>query len=276
MAADSNFNATKDSATKWSDISGKGTGFVKGTAYKAYFKSTDTDEALIVKTSGTTTVIKTGYVQIGTTQDASVSGLSTSGTNKVTVTTGNVVYNKATVKIEVDKANVTKDYTITVKNDGKVVDTFTAKKDTAIDKTVSLGDLTANIADSKITVEATEIVTPVMLTKNLVDKANGLTFTWTLANQVTPGTIVKGSLKITGDLTAGHTGNTVITLADNASTGISGIKWVVADATAVGCSVSSAALTIPDTFANTADGVTIHFEFTVDSSSTNPAIKATV
>ena len=276
VAADSNFNATKDSATKWSDISGKGTGFVKGTAYKAYFKSTDTDEALIVKTSGTTTVIKTGYVQIGTTQDASVSGLSTSGTNKVTVTTGNVVYNKATVKIEVDKANVTKDYTITVKNDGKVVDTFTAKKDTAIDKTVSLGDLTANIADSKITVEATEIVTPVMLTKNLVDKANGLTFTWTLANQVTPGTIVKGSLKITGDLTAGHTGNTVITLADNASTGISGIKWVVADATAVGCSVSSAALTIPDTFANTADGVTIHFEFTVDSSSTNPAIKATV
>ena len=276
VAADSNFNATKDSATKWSDISGKGTGFVKGTAYKAYFKSTDTDEALIVKTSGTTTVIKTGYVQIGTTQDASVSGLSTSGTNKVTVTTGNVVYNKATVKIEVDKANVTKDYTITVKNDGKVVDTFTAKKDTAIDKTVSLGDLTANIADSKITVEATEIVTPVMLTKNLVDKANGLTFTWTLANQVTPGTIVKGSLKITGDLTAGHTGNTVITLADNASTGISGIKWVVADATAVGCSVSGAALTIPDTFANTADGVTIHFEFTVDSSSTNPAIKATV
>ena len=276
VAADSNFIATKDSATKWSDISGKGTGFVKGTAYKAYFKSTDTDEALIVKTSGTTTVIKTGYVQIGTTQDASVSGLSTSGTNKVTVTTGNVVYNKATVKIEVDKANVTKDYTITVKNDGKVVDTFTAKKDTAIDKTVSLGDLTANIADSKITVEATEIVTPVMLTKNLVDKANGLTFTWTLANQVTPGTIVKGSLKITGDLTAGHTGNTVITLADNASTGISGIKWVVADATAVGCSVSGAALTIPDTFANTADGVTIHFEFTVDSSSTNPAIKATV
>ena len=69
---------------------------------------------------------------------------------------------------------------------------------------------------------------------------------------------------------------TVITLADNASTGISGIKWVVADATAVGCSVSSAALTIPDTFANTADGVTIHFEFTVDAGSTTPAIKATV
>ena len=276
VAADDTFNATKDSATKWSDISGKGTGFLKGSTYKAYFKSGDTDEALIAKTSGTTTVIKTGYVQIGSTQATSVPSLGSSGTNKVTVTTGNVVYNKATVKIEVDKANVTKDYTITVKNDGKVVDTFTAKKDTAIDKTVSLGDLTANIADSKITVEATEIVTPVMLTKNLVDKANGLTFTWTLANQVTPGTIVKGSLKITGDLTAGHTGNTVITLADNASTGISGIKWVVADVTAVGCSVSSAALTIPDTFANTADGVTIHFEFTVDSSSTNPAIKATV
>ncbi len=276
VAANGSFNATKASATKWSDISGKGTGFLNGTTYKAYFKSTDTDEALIAKTSGTTTVIKTGYVQIGTTQDTSVTGLGSSGTNKVTVTTGNVAYNKATVKIEVDKANVTKDYTITVKNDGKVVDTFTAKKDTAIDKTVSLGDLTANIGNSEITVEATEIVTPVMLTKNLVDKANGLTFTWTLANQVTPGTIVKGSLKITGDLTAGHTGNTVITLADNASTGISGIKWVVADATAVGCSVSSAALTIPDTFANTADGVTIHFEFTVDAGSTTPAIKATV
>ena len=187
-----------------------------------------------------------------------------------------MAYNKATVKIEVDKGNVTKDYTITVKNNGKVVDTFTAKKDTAIDKTVSLGDLTANIANSEITVEATEIVTPVTLKKTLVDKANGLTFTWTLANQVTPGTIVKGSLKITGDLTAGHTGNTTVTLADDGGSGISGIKWVVADATAVGCSVSSAALTIPDTFANTADGVTIHFEFTVDAGSTAPAIKATV
>ena len=280
VAADDTFNATKDSATKWSDISGKGTGFVKGTAYKAYFKSgTDTDEALIAKTSGTTTVIKTGYVQIGTTQATSVTGLgSSSGTNKVTVTTGNVAYNKATVKIEVVKGNVTKDYTITVKNDGKVVDTFTAKKDTAIDKTVSLGDLTANIANSEITVEATEIVTPVMLTKTLVDKANGLTFTWTLANQVTPGTTVKGSLKITGDLTAGYSSDTVITLADDnsgTSTGIKSIKWVQAEATAVGCTVSSAALTIPSSFANTADGVTIHFEFTVDAGSTAPAIKAT-
>ena len=280
VAADSSFNATKDSATKWSDISGKGTGFLKDTTYKAYFKSTDTDEALIAKTSGTTTVIKTGYVQIGTTQATSVTGLgSSSGTNKVTVTTGDVAYNKATVKIEVDKGNVTKDYTITVKNDSKVVDTFTAKKDTAIDKTVSLGDLTANIGNNEITVEATEIVTPVTLKKTLVDKANGLTFTWTLANQVTPGTIVKGSLKITGDLTAGYSSDTMITLADDNSgtpTGIKSIKWVTVEATLAGCSESGAALTIPASFANTADGVTIHFEFTVDASSTNPAIKAEV
>ena len=60
-------------------------------------------------------------------------------------------------------------------------------------------------------------------------------------------------------------------------TGIKSIKWVQAEATAVGCTVvSSAALTIPSSFANTADGVTIHFEFTVDAGSTAPAIKATV
>ena len=276
VAADSNFNATKDSATKWSDISGKGTGFLKGSTYKAYFKSgTDIDDALIAKTSGTTTVIKTGYVQIGTTQATSVPSLgSSSGTNKVTVTTGNVVYNKATVKIEVDKGNVTKDYTITVKNDSVVVDTFTAKKDTAIDKTVSLGDLTANIADSKITVEAAEIVAPVMLTKTLVSDKNGLTFTWTLANQVTPGTTVKGSLKITGSLAAGTTGDTTVTLADAGSTGISGIKWVAKNATDNGCSANGAVLTIPNTFATDANGATINFEFDVAASSTAPSIKA--
>ncbi|MBD9197086.1 MAG: hypothetical protein EGQ09_08535, partial [Clostridiales bacterium] len=73
--------------------------------------------------------------------------------------------------------------------------------------------------------------------------------------------------------------DTVITLADDnsgTSTGIKSIKWVQAEATAVGCTVSSAALTIPSSFANTADGVTIHFEFTVDAGSTAPAIKATV
>ena len=274
VAANSTFKATEASKTMWSDISGKGTGFLKDTTYKAYFKSTDADVALIAKTSGTTTVIKTGYVQIGTTQAASVTGLSTSGTNKVTVTTGNVVYNKATVKIEVDKATVTKDYTITVKNDGKVVDTFTAKKDTAIDKTVSLGDLTANIANSMITVEATEIVVPVMLTKTLVSDKNGLTFTWTLANQVTPGTTVKGSLKITGSLTAGTAGNTTVTLADAGSTGISGIKWVAKNAADNGCSATGAVLTIPNTFATDANGATINFEFDVAAGSATPAIKA--
>ena len=276
VAADSRFNATKDSKTLTTDITGKGTGYYDGTNYNPYVTSSGT--ALIAKASGTTTVIKTGYVTVGT-QDTSVTGLTNATVEVKGVTSGNALYNGVSVKITAAKADVTKDYTITVKNDGKVVDTFTAKKGTAIDKTVSLGDLTANIANRKITVEATEIVTPVTLKKTLVDKANGLTFTWTLANQVTPGTIVKGSLKITGDLTAGHTGNTVITLADDNSgtpTGIDNIKWVVADATAVGCSVSSAALTIPDTFANTADGVTIHFEFTVDAGSTAPAIKAEV
>ena len=274
VAADSSFKATEASKTMWSDISGKGTGFLKDTTYKAYFKSTDTDEALIAKTSGTTTVIKTGYVTVGTTQDTSVTGLGSSGTNKVTVTTGNVVYNKATVKIEVDKGNVTKDYTITVKNDGKVVDTFTAKKDTAIDKTVSLGDLTANIGNNEITVVATEIVTPVTLKKTLVSDKNGLTFTWTLANQVTPGTTVKGSLKITGSLTAGTTSDTTVTLADDNSSSISGIKWVAKNAADNGCSATGAVLTIPNTFATDANGATINFELDVAAGSAAPAIKA--
>ena len=273
VAANSTFKATEASKTMWSDISGKGTGFLKDTTYKAYFKSTDTDEALIAKTSGTTTVIKTGYVTVGT-QDTSVTGLTNATVAVKGVTSGNALYNGVSVEITAAKADVTKDYTITVKNDGKVVDTFTAKKDTAIDKTVSLGDLTANIANSEITVEATEIVTPVTLKKTLVSDKNGLTFTWTLASQVTPGTTVKGSLKITGSLNAGINSGSTVPLADDVTSGISSINWVAKNAVDNGCSATGAVLTIPSTFATDANGATINFEFKVDASSTTPAIKA--
>ena len=273
VAADSSFKATKDSKTLTTDITGKGTGYYDGTNYNPYVTSSGT--ALITKTSGTTTVIKTGYVTVGT-QETSVTGLTNATVAVKGVTSGNALYNGVSVEITAAKADVTKDYTITVKNDGKVVDTFTAKKDTAIDKTVSLGDLTANIGNKKITVEAAEIVTPVTLKKTLVPDANGLTFTWTLANQVTPGTTVKGSLKITGSLNAGINSDTTVTLADDGNSGISGINWVAKNAVDNGCSATGAVLTIPSTFATDANGATINFEFKVDASSAAPAIKATV
>ena len=96
---------------------------------------------------------------------------------------------------------MTKDYTITVKNDGVVVKTFTTKKDTDIKETVSLGNLTADIASNKITVEAAEVTAPVTFTAPAkeVNTTTGLTYVWALDNNSAKvGEKVTGTLTVTG------------------------------------------------------------------------------
>ena len=288
---------------KWAET----TGSVTTASYKAYGSG-------VLESNVTRQIeISTGYVNVtatsvdtasatinGTNAPSTTAAYATSdSTSKTSVlqsggTDGYLKYNELAVDVTYGKNGV-------AKNDGKVfeitVEVTTTEgvvkeTQTVSNKALDAADVTLTFkkfgelksAVSKIEVKAKEQPTTVTLAKTLVGTANGLTLTWDLQDAVTveatggAKTTVKGSLKITGDLTTGHTGNTVITLADNTgATGIADIKWVAAEATAVGCSAAAAAaLTIPDTFANTADGVTIHFEFTVAAGSTAPAIKATV
>ena len=174
VAANGSFKATAASTTVAKDITGKGTGYLKDGTYTAY--STTSTAPVIAKSSDTTTtVIETGYVTIDVTQASSVTGL----TSTVTVTTGNVAYNKATVKITAAKADVTKDYTITVMNGSDVVKTFTAKANADIDETVSLGNLTANVAANAITVKADEIKATHSISYPTAVTNNGVTMTVT-------------------------------------------------------------------------------------------------
>ena len=247
--------ATANSTTVEKDITGKGTGYLKDGTYTAY--STSSTTPVIAKTSGGATVIETGYVQIGTTQATSVSGLgSSSGTNKVTVTTGDVAYNKATVKIEVDKGYVDKDYTITVENNGVAVKTFTAKKDTDIKETVSLGNLTADIADSKITVTAAAVTAPITFTKpadEVNNSTTGLTYVWALDNDSAKvGEKVTGTLTITGTSTAASN----VQLTSTGATAAWGIPGDVAGKASVAAGklhIESGVIT----------NITVNFEFTV-------------
>ena len=88
-----------------------------------------------------------------------------------------MAYNKATVEIKAAKADVTKDYTITVMNGSDVVKTFTAKAGADIDETVSLGDLTANVAANAITVKADEIKATHSISYPTAVTSNGVTMT---------------------------------------------------------------------------------------------------
>lgn len=131
---------------------------------------------------------------------------------------------------------MTKDYTITVKNDGVVVKTFTAKKDTDIKETVSLGNLTADIAKE-------------------VNTTTGLTYVWALDNNSAKvGEKVTGTLTVTG--TSKAASNVKLSSTDaNAAWDISG--GVVGKAT-----VASNALHIES---GVITNFTVKFEFTVEA-----------
>lgn len=152
---------------------------------------------------------------------------------------------------------MTKDYTITVKNDGVVVKTFTAKKDTDIKETVSLGNLTADIASNKITVEAAEVTAPVTFTAPAkeVNTTTGLTYVWALDNNSAKvGEKVTGTLTVTG--TSKAASNVKLSSTDaNAAWDISG--GVVGKAT-----VASNALHIES---GVITNFTVKFEFTVEA-----------
>ncbi len=239
-----------DSKTTKGQIQGKGTGYIVGSATTVTGYSAVTDKTEAASNVTAPVVIKTGYVTIGATQATSVPGLTSS---TVTVTTGAVAYNKATVEITAAKANVTKDYTITVKNDGVVVKTFTAKKDTDIKETVSLGNLTADIADSKITVEAAEVKAPVTFTAPVKGNNAGLTFEWTLTNPVAAeGEKVTGTLTVTGTSTAASN----VSLSSTGATA----AWDISGDVVGKATVASNALKIES---GVITNFTVNFEFTV-------------
>ena len=248
VAANGSFKATADSTTVAKDIAGKGTGYLKNGTYAAY--STTGTAPVIAKSSDTTTVIETGYVTINATQDTSVTGLTSS---TVTVTTGNVAYNKATVKITAAKANVTKDYTITVMNGSDVVKTFTAKAGADIDETVSLGDLTANVAANAITVKADEIKATHSISYPTAVTNNGVTMT------------------VTGPATAKE-GETVTAKATFSGTAAVATTFTVGNVTPTWDATLPSGMTASSTTVTIADGtayltaVEVLFTFTMGSS----------
>ena len=247
VAANGSFKATADSTTVAKDIAGKGTGYLKNGTYTAY--STTGTTPVIAKTSGTTTAIETGYVTIDATQASSVTGL----TSTVTVTTGNVAYNKATVKITAAKADVTKDYTITVMNGSDVVKTFTAKANADIDETVSLGDLTANVAANAITVKADEIKATHSISYPTAVTNNGVTMT------------------VTGPATAKE-GETVTAKATFSGTAAGATTFTVGNVTPTWDATLPSGMTASSTTVTIADGtayltpVEVLFSFTMGSS----------
>ena len=247
VAANGSFKATADSTTVAKDIAGKGTGYLKNGTYAAY--STTGTAPVIAKSSDTTTDIETGYVTIDATQATSVTGL----TSTVTVTTGNVAYNKATVKITAAKADVTKDYTITVMNGSDVVKTFTAKAGADIDETVSLGDLTANVAASAITVKADEIKATHSISYPTAVTSNGVTMT------------------VTGPATAKE-GETVTAKASFSGTAAGATTFTVGNVTPTWDATLPSGMTASSTTVTIADGtayltaVEVLFTFTMGSS----------
>ena len=140
-----------------------------------------------------------------------------------------------------------------MKNDGVVVKTFTAKKDTDIKETVSLGNLTADIADSKITVEAAEVKAPVTFTAPVKGNNAGLTFEWTLTNPVAAeGEKVTGTLTVTGTSTAASN----VSLSSTGATA----AWDISGDVVGKATVASNALKIES---GVITNFTVNFEFTV-------------
>ena len=164
-----------------------------------------------------------------------------------------MAYNKATVEIKAAKADVTKDYTITVMNGSDVVKTFTAKAGADIDETVSLGDLTANVAANAITVKADEIKATHSISYPTAVTSNGVTMT------------------VTGPATAKE-GETVTAKATFSGTAAGAASFTVGNVTPTWDATLPSGMTASSTTVTIADGtayltaVEVLFTFTMGSS----------
>ena len=230
VAADSSFNASANSKTLTTDITGKGTNYYDGTNYHPYVTSSGT--ALIAKTSGTTTEITTGYVA------TTVSGsLTKSGT--VTGVTVPGSYAKAGEKLTVTANGVGAGENVTV--------TYTDGTKTGL--TVKGSNETAGAADVKLTIvpEKDIVITAVAsaakpaavtYTTPATTTNNGLTFTWALDQTAGfVGDTFTGTLTVTG--TASGTPKAALMIGTDKVT-----VWNTIDAVKFGADTTTAANTL--------------------------------
>ena len=249
VAADGSFKASAASKTLDTNITGKGTGYLKnGTTYAPY---TTTDTAMIAKTTGTTTEITTGYVK--TAVKSGVTGVTVPGS-----------YAKAGEKLTVTAESITANYNVTV--------TYTDGTKTGL--TVKGSNETAGTADVKLTIvpekdieitAVTSAAKPALMTFTApVDVTNepntGLNYTWTLDRTTAyVGETVNGTLTVTGTAKASPAPAVAMTAAMGA------INWSSADAP-TGADLST--LNTLKLAAGVTYNFTIHFSFEVLSGTT--------